>query len=200
MCDRHLRRGSIRSRISHSTPETTAKDIHRSDILYSSSSSPVWNVPVIQGFLAKHTSPRIHRQRSTRDCTFEAPEPALAAAVERLIEDDEGLTPIALALLYGNDSPDEWATISRTLEYVPAWDSGYVADAGKGDEADTAIRLLGAFVTPSATQLLPTSCFSFTPSRFLPLAPSMSSMSTSTGRDSPGVGRSGEVTLARSKR
>jgi len=42
--------------------------------------------------------------------------------------------------------------MSRIFEYMPAWDSSYVADAGEEDEADTTIASLDAFVAPSTTQ------------------------------------------------
>lgn len=82
---------------------------------------------------------------------FEASKPTLPA-VERLIKDDEDLARIALALLYGSDSLDEWAIMSRIFECMPAWDSVYVADAGEEDEANTTIASLGAFLVPSTTQ------------------------------------------------
>ena len=177
MRDRHLRRRSIRSCISHSTPETIAKNIHRSDIPYPSSSSPVWNVPVIQTFLGSTLLREfvVNAPLEIVTPTLEAPEPVLAAAVERLIEDDEGLTQITLTLLYGNDSPDEWATMSRTLERMPAWDSGYVADAGEEDEADTSITtasdLLFFFQPLHASSLSRPRCLrcSFRPGEILPM-------------------------------
>ena len=82
---------------------------------------------------------------------FEASKPILPA-VERLIKGDEDLTQIALALLYGCDGLDEWATMSRIFKYMPVCDPSYVDDAGEEDEADTTIKMLGAFVTPSTAQ------------------------------------------------
>ena len=42
--------------------------------------------------------------------------------------------------------------LSRIFECMPAWDTGFVVDAGEDEEADTTIASLGTFVTPSTTQ------------------------------------------------
>jgi neuroblastoma-amplified sequence len=81
---------------------------------------------------------------------FEASKPTLPAA-QRLIRDDEDLTRLALACLYGSNSLDEWSTMSRIFECLPAWDI-QGTDENERDEADATVTALGAFVTPSTTR------------------------------------------------
>ncbi|EPQ60541.1 hypothetical protein GLOTRDRAFT_68266 [Gloeophyllum trabeum ATCC 11539] len=78
---------------------------------------------------------------------FEASKPTFPAP-QRLIKDDEDMVRLALACLYGSDSLDEWPTMSRIFECLPAWQN---ANDEEEDEADTTITSLGAFVTPSTT-------------------------------------------------
>ncbi|KAI0094970.1 Sec39-domain-containing protein [Irpex rosettiformis] len=77
---------------------------------------------------------------------FEASKPTLPPA-QRLLRDDEDMVRLALACLYGSDRIDEWPTMSRIFECLPAWEV-----QEDEDEADTTIASLGAFVTPSTTQ------------------------------------------------
>ena len=79
---------------------------------------------------------------------FEASKPTLPIA-QRLIRNDEDVARLALACLYGSESRNEWSTMSRIFECLPVWDITNDAD---GDEADTTIASLGAFVTPSTTR------------------------------------------------
>lgn len=81
---------------------------------------------------------------------FEASKPTLPAA-QRLIRDDEDIARLALACLYGNDSLDQWSTMSRIFECLPAWDISRDED-DNADAVDTTILSLGAFVTPSTLQ------------------------------------------------
>ena len=144
----------IRSYLSHSTPATIVKNIQRLVI-------PYLFVLESRAERSGHPDPSLRNRLlyeyvvnaplETTAPIFEASKPILPV-VERLIKDDEDVARIALALLYGSNSLDEWATMSRIFECMPAWDSGYVTDAGEEDEADTAIASLGAFVTPSTTQ------------------------------------------------
>ena len=144
----------IGSYLSHSTPGTIVKNIQRLVIPYlfvlesraerSGNPDPSLRNRLLYEYI-------VNAPLTISASIFEASKPILPP-VERLIKDDEDLARIALALLYGSDSLDEWATMSRIFECMPAWDSGYVADAGEEDEADTTIASLGAFVTPSTTQ------------------------------------------------
>ncbi|KAK7694894.1 hypothetical protein QCA50_002082 [Cerrena zonata] len=56
---------------------------------------------------------------------------------------------LALACLYGSDSLNEWPTMSRIFECLPAWDTP--EDDDEADEVDTTITSLGTFVTPSTS-------------------------------------------------
>ncbi|TFK56969.1 hypothetical protein OE88DRAFT_1722027 [Heliocybe sulcata] len=78
---------------------------------------------------------------------FEASKPTLPAG-QRLIKNDEDMARLALACLYGSGSLNEWQTMSRIFECLPAWEN---AGDNEEDEADTTIASLGAFVTPSTT-------------------------------------------------
>ncbi|KAI0694873.1 secretory pathway protein Sec39-domain-containing protein [Cytidiella melzeri] len=80
---------------------------------------------------------------------FEASKPTLPPA-KRLLRSDEDMVRVALACLYGSDSLDEWPTMSRIFECLPAWE--VPADEDEADEADTTITSLGAFVAPSTSQ------------------------------------------------
>lgn len=141
----------IRSYLSHSTPATIIRNIRQLVIPYlfvlesrterSGSPDPSLRNRLLYDYI-------INAPLEIAAPIFEASKPILPA-VERLINDDEDLARVALALLYGSDSLNEWATMSRIFECMPAWDSGYVADAGEEDETDTTIASLGAFVAPS---------------------------------------------------
>ena len=144
----------IRSYLSHSTPATIVKNIQRLVIPYlfvlesraerSGNPDPSLRNRLLYEYI-------VNAPLETATPIFEASKPILPV-VERLITDDEDVARIALALLYGSDSLNEWATMSRIFECMPAWDSGYVADVGEVDEADTTIASLGAFVAPSTAQ------------------------------------------------
>lgn len=144
----------IRSYLSHSTPATIVKNIQRLVIPYlfvlesraerSGNPDPSLRNRLLYEYI-------VNAPLEIAAPIFESSKPILPA-IERLIKDDEDLARIALALLYGSDSLDEWATMSRIFDCMPAWDPGYVADVGEEDEADTTIASLGAFVAPSTTQ------------------------------------------------
>ena len=144
----------IRSYLSHSTPTTIVKNVQRLVIPYlfvlesraerSGNPDPSLRNKLLYEYI-------VNAPLEIAAPIFEASKPILPA-VERLIKDDEDIARVALALLYGSNSLDEWATMSRIFECMPAWDSGYVANAGEEDEADTTIASLGAFVTPSTAQ------------------------------------------------
>ncbi|PIL31647.1 hypothetical protein GSI_06349 [Ganoderma sinense ZZ0214-1] len=81
---------------------------------------------------------------------FEASKPTLTQG-RRIIQDDEGMARIALACLYGSDKLDEWPTMSRIFECLPAWETPE-DEEDETDETDTTIASLGDFVTPSTTR------------------------------------------------
>ncbi|KNZ75640.1 Neuroblastoma-amplified sequence [Termitomyces sp. J132] len=78
---------------------------------------------------------------------FEASKPTLPPS-QRLIKDDQDIVRLALACLYGSDSLNEWSTMSRIFECLPAWDIPRDEDNDE-DVTDTTISSLGAFVAPS---------------------------------------------------
>ncbi|KAJ4002451.1 secretory pathway protein Sec39-domain-containing protein [Lentinula boryana] len=80
---------------------------------------------------------------------FEVSKPTLPVA-QRVIKQEPDMVRLALACLYGNDSLDEWATMSGIFECLPVWD--IPADDEEEDAADTTITSLGAFVTPSTSR------------------------------------------------
>ncbi|KAF5374823.1 hypothetical protein D9758_000406 [Tetrapyrgos nigripes] len=80
---------------------------------------------------------------------FEASKPTLPPA-QRLIKDDEVVVRLALSCLYGSNSLNEWSTMSRIFECLPAWDIPR-ADSEE-DAADTTVASLGAYVTPSTAR------------------------------------------------
>lgn len=81
---------------------------------------------------------------------FEASKPTLLKA-QRIIKDDEEMARLALACLYGNNSSDEWATMSTIFECLPAWDVSKDEDSNT-HTVDTTVASLGQFVTPSTNQ------------------------------------------------
>ncbi|KAI0051709.1 Sec39-domain-containing protein [Auriscalpium vulgare] len=80
---------------------------------------------------------------------FESSKPILPPA-QRLVRDDEDMARLALACLYGSDALDQWSTMSRIFECLPAWDNSPTDDLA--DEADTTVASLGSFVTPTTAR------------------------------------------------
>lgn len=81
---------------------------------------------------------------------FEASKPTLHAA-QRLIRNDEDIARLALACLYGSNELDEWPTMSRIFECLPAWDIGRDDDNNE-DAADTTVLSLASFLSPTTNQ------------------------------------------------
>ncbi|TFK30780.1 hypothetical protein FA15DRAFT_31165 [Coprinopsis marcescibilis] len=81
---------------------------------------------------------------------FEASKPTLPAA-QRVLKSDEDTARLALARLYGSDSLDEWPTMSRIFECMPAWDTAAESETDE-EAADTTISSLGSFVTPTTSR------------------------------------------------
>lgn len=92
---------------------------------------------------------------------FEASKPTLSAP-QRIIKNDEDLARVALACLYGSSSLNEWSTMSRIFECLPAWDYPRDEDNDE-DAADTTIASLGTFVTPTTahSHVSPTELMTF---------------------------------------
>lgn len=82
---------------------------------------------------------------------FEASKPTLPAG-QRIIKDDEDMVRLALACLYGSSCLHEWSTMSRIFECLPVWNFPKDDEDQMGEEADTTVASLGAFVTPRTNQ------------------------------------------------
>ncbi|KXN83904.1 Neuroblastoma-amplified sequence [Leucoagaricus sp. SymC.cos] len=81
---------------------------------------------------------------------FDASKPTLSVP-QRIVKNEEDLVRLALACLYGSSSLNEWPTMSRIFECLPAWDYPQDEDNDE-DAADTTIASLGAFVTPTTSR------------------------------------------------
>ncbi|KAJ8520114.1 hypothetical protein ONZ45_g3031 [Pleurotus djamor] len=81
---------------------------------------------------------------------FESSKPTLPIA-QRVIRNDEDAARLALACLYGSDSLDDWPTMSRIFECMPAWDDSETDE----DVTDTTMASLGACVTPTTSNPTP---------------------------------------------
>lgn len=142
----------VRAYIAHSTPESLPKDISRLVMPYlfvlesraERAGTPDPSLPTRLLYDYILTSPL-----QMAVAVFEASKPTLPAA-QRLIRNDEDIARLALACLYGSNSLDEWSTMSRIFECLPAWDLAR-EDQNDEDAADTTIASLGAFVTPSTS-------------------------------------------------
>jgi len=143
----------VRAYLSHSTPDTLPKDISRLVLPYlfvlesraERAGNPDPSLPsrLLHDYIL--TTPV-----EMAVAIFEASKPTLPAA-QRLIRNDEDIARLALACLYGSNSLDEWPTMSRIFECLPAWDIAR-DDENDEDAADTTVASLGSFVTPSTTR------------------------------------------------
>ncbi|KAF5384998.1 hypothetical protein D9615_001409 [Tricholomella constricta] len=143
----------VRGYLAHSTPETLPKDIARLVMPYlfvlesraERAGNPDPELPTRLLYEYILSAPL-----EMTAAIFEASKPTLPAA-QRLIRNDEDIARLALACLYGSDSLDEWSTMSRIFECLPAWDIARDEDNDE-DVTDTTISSLGAFVTPSTAR------------------------------------------------
>ncbi|KAI0721334.1 secretory pathway protein Sec39-domain-containing protein [Cerioporus squamosus] len=142
----------IRAYLAHSTEETVASDIQKLVM-------PYLFVLELRAERAGNPDPTLPT-RLLYDYILSAPLDIVAAIFEaskptmspgqRIIKDDEDMARLALACLYGSESLDEWPTMSRIFECLPAWDTP--EDEDETDETDTTIASLGDFVTPSTSR------------------------------------------------
>ncbi|KAJ7487460.1 secretory pathway protein Sec39-domain-containing protein [Mycena galericulata] len=142
----------VRAYLAHSTPETLAKDIWRLVMPYlfvlesraerAGNPDPSIRTRILYEYI-------LNVPLETAAAVFEASKPILPMA-QRIIQNDEDMARLALACLYGSNSLDEWPTMNRIFECLPAWD--ITRDDEQEDAADTTIVSLGAFVTPSTTR------------------------------------------------
>ncbi|KAJ7706312.1 secretory pathway protein Sec39-domain-containing protein [Mycena rosella] len=142
----------VRAYLAHSTPETLAKDIWRLVMPYlfvlesraerSGNPDPTIRARMLYEYI-------LNVPLETAAAIFEASKPILPTA-QRIVQNDEDMARLALACLYGSSSLDEWPTMNRIFECLPAWD--ITRDDDQEDAADTTVVSLGAFVTPSTTR------------------------------------------------
>lgn len=142
----------VRAYLAHSTPESLPKDIVRLVMPYlfvlearaERAGTPDPSLPnrLMYDFI-------LSAPLEMAAAIFEASKPTLPAA-QRLIRDDEDIARLALACLYGSDALDQWSTMSRIFECLPAWDVSK-NEEGDDDVADTTVSSLGAFVAPTTS-------------------------------------------------
>lgn len=142
----------IRAYLAHTSPETVVEDIHKLVMPYlfvlesraERAGTPDPSLPnrLLYDYVLRAPLAIVL-------AVFEGSKPTLPPA-QRLIKDDEDMARIALACLYGSESRNEWPTMSRIFECLPAWDTPEEGD--EEDEVDTTIASLGAFVTPSTSR------------------------------------------------
>ncbi|KAK0208143.1 secretory pathway protein Sec39-domain-containing protein [Desarmillaria ectypa] len=143
-------RAVIRAYLSHSTPGTIAADMLHLVM-------PYLYVLESRAERAGNPNSQIHKDllydyilTASLDMVaaiFEGSKPTMTTS-QRIIKDDEDMARLALACLYGSVGLDEWPTMSRIFECLPAWDLSKYEDLD-GDAADTTIVSLGDFVTPT---------------------------------------------------
>ncbi|KAG9017875.1 hypothetical protein FRB93_004686 [Tulasnella sp. JGI-2019a] len=145
----------IQAYLSASTPSNVAGDIRRLVLPYlyvleahkERAGSPDPSLP--KRYLFKYL---LAAPLSMAAAIFEASKPTLPAG-QRLIQKDDDMARLALACLYGSDALNEWSTMSRIFECLPAWQSANdQAAEGQGGTADATLRTLATFVAPSATR------------------------------------------------
>ncbi|KAG7450655.1 Sec39-domain-containing protein [Guyanagaster necrorhizus] len=140
----------IRAYLSHSTPETVAADMLHLVMPYlyvlesraERAGNP--NSQIYKDLLYDYV---LTASLDVVAAIFEGSKPTMPSS-QRIIKDDEDMARLALACLYGSASIDEWPTMSRIFECLPAWDLSKYEDLD-GDIADTTIASLGDFVTPT---------------------------------------------------
>ncbi|KAJ7630808.1 secretory pathway protein Sec39-domain-containing protein [Roridomyces roridus] len=142
----------VRAYVAHSTPETLAKDIRRLVMPYlfvlesraerAGNPDPALRTRILYEYI-------LNVPLETAAAVFEASKPILPMA-QRIIQNDQDMARLALACLYGSNSLDDWPTMNRIFECLPAWD--IAKDDDQEDAADTTIASLGAYVAPSTSR------------------------------------------------
>ena len=144
----------VRAYLAHSEPGSLARDISRLVMPYlfvletrserAGIPDPTLPARILYDYILTTTL-------ENAAAIFDASKPTLPSG-QRLIKNDEEMVRVALACLYGNDSLDEWSTMSSIFECLPVWDVVKDED-GNEDTADTTVASLGAFVTPTTNTL-----------------------------------------------
>ncbi|KAJ7492745.1 hypothetical protein FB451DRAFT_1336587 [Mycena latifolia] len=121
----------VRAYLAHSSPETLAKDIWRLVM-------PYLFVLESRAERAGNPDPTI-RTRILYEYISMCPSKPILPTAQRIVQNDEDMARLALACLYGSNSLDEWPTMNRIFECLPAWD--ITRDDDEEDAADTTVPL-----------------------------------------------------------
>ncbi|KIY50591.1 Sec39-domain-containing protein [Fistulina hepatica ATCC 64428] len=143
----------VRALVAHSTPEAIANDISHLVM-------PYLYVQESRSERAGSPDPSIHTRLlydfilssplETAAALFEASKP-IHPVHERPIKSEGDIVRLALACLYGSPGCNDWPTMSRIFECMPAWE--FERDQENDEEAtETTIASLGAYVTPTTSQ------------------------------------------------
>jgi hypothetical protein len=81
------------------------------------------------------------------EAIFAASKPTLPAG-QRLLQDEQDVVRLALAVLYGSERLDAWSIMSAIFECLPAWNVGEDED----EAAQTALDALGILMQPSTAR------------------------------------------------
>lgn len=143
----------VKAYLAHATPESVATDVTRLVIPYlfvlesraerAGKPDPGLQERMLYEYLLTAPLP-------LAASIFEASKPTLPAA-QRILRDDMDVARLALACLYGSESLNEWPTMSRIFECMPAWETGS-QDETDEEVADTTLASLGTFVTPTTSR------------------------------------------------
>lgn len=139
--------------LTHSSPETVAKDITRLVMPYlfvlearaerAGNPDPALPTRLLYNYILSAPLPIVA-------AIFEASKATLPVA-HRIIRNDEDVARLALACLYGSDTRTEWSVMSSIFECLPAWEITPGSE-DEADEADVTIVSLGSFVAPSTNR------------------------------------------------
>ncbi|KAG7099067.1 hypothetical protein E1B28_000942 [Marasmius oreades] len=140
----------VRAYLAHSAPPTVSNDISRLVMPYlfvlesraerSGKSDPSLPTRLLYDYI-------LSAPLNIAVSIFEASKPTLPFS-QRLIKHDDDMVRLALACLYGNESLDQWPTMSNIFECLPVWE----VTSGDEDAADTTVASLGTFVTPTTAR------------------------------------------------
>lgn len=144
----------VNAYLAYSTAETLVRDVWRLVMPYlyvieareerAERPDPLFHTRIIYDYILTTSLDNVA-------AIFEASKPTLPSA-QRLIKNDEDMSRLALACLYGNSSLDSWATMSGIFECLPVWEFSRDND-NYVTSAEATVASLAAFVTPSTDRL-----------------------------------------------
>lgn len=143
--------GIIRQYLDHSSPSTVVADIRRLVLPYlfvlesraERAGQP--DAGLVNRLLYEYV---LDADLKIVAAIFEASKPTMIAS-QRIVTNDEDMARLALACLYGSSELKSWTIMSRIFECLPAWNFASDED---GDEADTTVASLSAFLAPSTSR------------------------------------------------